>query len=241
MIIDGHAVALDPSGKGELAIDVSRDLEGPADAILPFERKLPYTITQPGSRRGLATSRCGSGSSRLRVEAPGESIIVEGETFMLSGHTLKDGRITVSGRPITVDAEGRFAQLMNVSSIGETTVVVRAEAKDHAPRLVRVRVKRVTSLRDEAASFRQSATTDYSSIAVAGREEGPRRRARRRSGRFSTRRRGDLAAPRREKWVRHEPVLARVEFGGRTDACDTEPRSARTGTSWGSSMVLGPE
>ena len=94
----------------------------------------------------------------LRVDAPGDGIIVEGETFTLSGRTLKDGRITVSGRPITVDTEGRFAQLMNVSSIGETTIVVRAESKDHAPRLVRVRVKRVASLRDEAVVFDESAT-----------------------------------------------------------------------------------
>lgn len=165
-IVDGRAVPLDATGKGEHSVDVSKELEGPADTILPFEKKLPYVVTPPNSEphKGEVTLRFGI--VPLRVEAPTEGIVVEGETFMLSGHTLKDGRITVGGRPITVDAEGRFAQLMNVSSVGETTIVVRAEAKDHAPRLVRVRVKRVRSLHDEAALFRQTAVSDYATVAA---------------------------------------------------------------------------
>jgi hypothetical protein len=165
-IVDGRAVPLDATGKGEHSVDVSKELEGPADTILPFEKKLPYVVTPPNSEphKGEVTLRFGI--VPLRVEAPTEGIVVEGETFMLSGHTLKDGRITVGGRPITVDAEGRFAQLMNVSSVGETTIVVRAEAKDHAPRFVRVRVKRVRSLRDEAALFRQTAVSDYATVAA---------------------------------------------------------------------------
>ncbi len=165
-VVDGRSVTLDATGKGEYSLDVSKELEGPADTILPFEKKLPYVITEPGSepKKGDVTLRFGI--VPLRVYAPGDSIVLESETFMLSGRTLKDGRITVAGRPITVDAEGRFAQLMNVSSVGETTVVVRAESKDHAPRLVRARVKRVASLRDEATSFRQSAVSDYATIAA---------------------------------------------------------------------------
>jgi hypothetical protein len=172
VVVDGQPVQLDPTGKGEHSLDVSHDLDGPAETIQPFERKLPYTVTPPGAeaRSGEVTLRFGI--VPLRVDAPGDGIIVEGETFMLSGHTLKDGRITVSGRPITVDAEGRFAQLMNVSSIGETTVVVRAEAKDHAPRFVRVKVKRVAKLKDEAVLFRQSATDQYSAMDSADSKKG---------------------------------------------------------------------
>ena len=163
-VVDGHAVALDATGKGEYSLDVSKELEGPADSIVPFEKKLPYVITPSGGtpKKGEVTLRFGI--VPLRVDAPGDAIVVDGETFMLSGRTLKDGRITVAGRPITVDAAGRFAQLMNVSSVGETTVVVRAESKDHAPRFVRSRVKRVANLRDEASSFRQRAVTDYGAV-----------------------------------------------------------------------------
>jgi hypothetical protein len=172
-VVDGKPLALDAGGKGEYAADVARELEGPADTILPFERKLPYSIALPGAepRQGEVTLRFGI--VPLRIVAPGHGIVIENETFMLSGRTVKDGRVTVSGRPITVDSEGRFAQLMNVSAVGETTVIVRSEAKDHAPRLVRVRVRRVASLKDAAASLRQTSLTDYPSIA-AGAKQGSR-------------------------------------------------------------------
>jgi hypothetical protein len=217
-VVDGRPVTLDASGKGEHAIDVSRDLEGPADAILPFERKLPYAVTPPGgaAHQGEVTLRFGI--VPLRIDAPGDGIVVEGETFMLSGRTLKDGRVTVSGRPITVDAEGRFAQLMNVSSIGETKVVVRAEAKDQAPRLVRVHVKRVASLKDEATIFRQSATDQFSSLEPADAKKG-----------LSVALDGEVAEARLDGEVTvllldvkrgctSAPCLAKVVYGGRLDA-----------------------
>jgi hypothetical protein len=173
VVVDGRPVALDRAGKGEHAIDVSHELEGPADTIVPFERKLPYAVTLPGGGAHQGDVMLRFGIVPLRVDAPGHGIVIEGETFMLSGRTLKDGHISVSGRPITVDAEGRFAQLMNVSSVGETTIVVRAESKgDHAPRLVRVRVKRVASLEDAAAEFRRSATDDYPTIAESSTKSG---------------------------------------------------------------------
>jgi hypothetical protein len=217
-IVDGHAVTIDASGKGEYGIDVARDLEGPADDIRPFERKLPYTVSLPGGgpRQGEVTIRFGI--VPLRVEAPGEGIVIEGDTFMLSGRTLKDGRVTVAGRPITVDAEGRFAQLMNVSSVGETMVVVRAEAKDHAPRLVRVKVKRVASLKDEATTFRQSATSDYASIASGDDKKG-----------MAVALDGEVVESRLDGEVTRmlldvksgcssAPCLAKIVFGGRFDA-----------------------
>jgi hypothetical protein len=213
-VVDGRPVTLDTFGKGEYAVDVSKDLEGPADNILPFEKKLPYVVTPSGGepRKGEVTLRFGI--VPLRIDAPGDGIIVDGETFMLSGRTLKDGRIAVGGRPITVDAEGRFAQLMNVSSVGETTIVVRAEAKDQAPRLVRVRVKRVANLRDEAAVFRQSAFTDYASVA-----DKPKKGQ-------SVALDGEVAEARLDgevtvilldvkKGCAHQPCLAKIVYGGR--------------------------
>ncbi len=218
VVVDGHAVTLDAIGKGEYSVDVSHDLEGPADTILPFERKFPYTVTPPGgaAQQGDVTLRFGI--VPLRIDAPGDGIIVDGQTFMLSGRTLKDGRITVSGRPITVDAEGRFAQLMNVSSIGATTIVVRAEAKDHAPRLVRVGVQRVASLRDEATVFRQSATERYDGIASADASKG-----------MAVALDGEVVESRLDgemtvllldvkKGCPSAPCLAKVVYGGRFDA-----------------------
>jgi hypothetical protein len=172
VVVDGHSMALDSAGKAEYPIDVSKEIQGPSDTVVPFERQVPYVVTETGKppHQGIVDIRFGI--APLRVDAPGASIVIQGETFTLSGHTLKDGRVSVASRAITVDTQGRFAQLMNVSSIGETTIVVRADAKDHAPRLVPVKVKRVASLEDEANAFRLSATSDYGSIADADQKKG---------------------------------------------------------------------
>jgi hypothetical protein len=215
-VVDGKPVTLDGTGKGEYSLDVSKELEGPADTILPFEKKLPYVITPSGGEPKTGEVTLRFGIVPLRVYAPGDSIVLEGETFMLSGRTLTDGRITVAGRPITVDAEGRFAQLMNVSSVGETTIVVRAESKDHAPRLVRARVKRVTSLRDEASTFRQSAVSDYATIAADPRKgeavvlDGEVMEARL-DGEET------VLLLDAKKGCAEQPCLARIVYGGRFD------------------------
>jgi hypothetical protein len=172
VVVDGHPITLDASGKGNYSIDVSHDVDGPADTVVPFERQIPYTLTEAGKPPHQGQVILKFGIAPLRIEAPGAAIVIQGETFMLSGRTLKDGRITVAGRPITVDAEGRFAQLMNVSSVGQTTIVVRADAKDHGPRLASVNVKRVASLVQEAVSFRMNALDNAASIADADAKKG---------------------------------------------------------------------
>lgn len=165
VIVDGQAVTLDAEGKGKHRIDVSRDLTGSAAKVAPLERKVPYGVTRPGKdpERGELALRIGI--VPLSVEAPGPSIVIEAPNFMLAGRTQTAGSVSVGGRPITVDPSGRFAQLMNVSSVGETTIVVRASAPDHAPRLFPIRVRRVASLATEAERFAARATRSYAAIA----------------------------------------------------------------------------
>jgi hypothetical protein len=102
----------------------------------------------------------------LQVTAPGESLVIEDAHFMLAGRTQAAGTVSVGGRPITVDASGRFAQMMSVSTAGETTIFVRASADQHAPRLFPLHVKRVQSLRAEAQAFSAGATQGLASISA---------------------------------------------------------------------------
>jgi hypothetical protein len=217
VVVDGHALALDPSGKGEYPIDVSHEIDGPADVVIPFERRVPYTVTPKGGAPHSGQVTLKFGIVPLRVDAPGAAIVIEGENFMLSGRTLKDGRITVSGRPITVDGNGRFAQLMNISSEGETTIAVRADAKEYGPRIVHVRVKRVAHLSEEGARFRQTAADEYSSIGDADTKKG-----------FAVALDGEVVESRLDGEVTvllldvkrgcaSGPCLARVVYGGRFD------------------------
>jgi hypothetical protein len=130
-----------------------------------LERKIPYVVTPPNGAPANGDVSVRIGVTPLVLQAPGPSIVIEGATFVLAGHTGKDATVSVEGRPITVDGTGAFAQMMSVSSLGETNIMVRADAKDQAPRLVPVRVRRVQSLAAEAAARRANATSDYSAVA----------------------------------------------------------------------------
>ena len=164
VVVDGKAVELGAAGTKRLDIDVSSELSGSAGQVEQLERRIPYTITPPDSDPSTGEVTLRTSIVPLVVHAPGESIVVESATFTLAGQTEKGGSLTVAGRPITVDATGRFAQLMNVSSVGETTIAVRADAPKRAPRLFPIKVRRVASLKQEAKRIGGKATRTYSGI-----------------------------------------------------------------------------
>jgi hypothetical protein len=165
VVVDGRAIPLDSEGKGHHTIDVASDLSGAAPTVLPLDRTVPYTITVPDAPAHSGEIRLKIGIVPLLVRAPGESIVIDSANFMLAGQTMANGTVTVAGRPITVDAAGHFAQLMSVSAVGETTIEVRAAAPNHAPRLFPLRIKRVSSLKAEAASFSRNATVGLAGVA----------------------------------------------------------------------------
>lgn len=171
VVVDGKPLTLAAGAAGvetaSAEIDVSRSLTGMSSAVAMLEREIPYVVTPPDGSPASGQVKVRIGVTPLVVQAPGASIVIEGATFVLAGHTVKDGSVSVEGRPITVDGSGAFAQMMSVSALGETNVIVRADAKDQAPRLVPVKVRRVQSLAAEAATLRARATTSYAAIQAA--------------------------------------------------------------------------
>jgi len=165
VVVDGHPLTLGADGRGSASIDVAKALTGPEAGTKSLERRIPYVVTPPGGtpQNGEVVVRVGI--APLSVQAPGPSLVIDGPGFVLAGRTAKNAIVTVEGRPITVDPNGSFAQMMSVSSAGETNIVVRASVPDLAPRLVVLKIRRVTSLAEESALFRARATTSYSAIA----------------------------------------------------------------------------
>lgn len=163
--VDGKTVTLNAEGEGRYVLDVSAEVTGLDPAVKALERKLSYVVTPPNGASQAGSVSLQAGITPLVIDAPGPSVLLDTSNFVLAGRTAKAGTLTVSDRPITVDATGRFAQMMNVSAPGETTIVVRATSKDTAPRLFPLRVKRVDSLAREAERVRQRATGNYAAIA----------------------------------------------------------------------------
>jgi hypothetical protein len=166
VVVDGRPLALGADGSASLPIDVSKDLTGAEAGTKTLERRIAYAVTPPGGTPHTGEMLVRIGIAPLVVQAPGPSIVIDGPGFVLAGRTAKNAVVTVEGRPITVDPTGAFAQMMSVSSNGETTVIVRASAPELAPRLFTLKVKRVASLSAEAALARGRATTSYAALAA---------------------------------------------------------------------------
>jgi len=171
VVVDGKPLVLAPAAAGTetgaAEVDVSRQVTGMSPTLATLEREVPYVVTPPNGTPTSGQVKVRVGVTPLVVQAPGSSIVIETATFVLAGHTAKDASVSVESRPITVDGTGAFAQMMSVSSLGETTVIVRADAKDQAPRLVPVKVRRVQSLATEAAAARTRGATAYAAIEKA--------------------------------------------------------------------------
>jgi len=163
--VDGKAVALNAEGEGRYVLDVSAEVTGLDASQKTLEKRLSYVVTPPSGLPESGSVSLQTGITPLLIDAPGPAVLLETSNFVLAGRTAKGGALTVSDRPITVDPTGRFAQMMNVSAPGETTIVIRATSKDSAPRLFPLRVKRVDSLIHEAERVRQRATSNYGAIA----------------------------------------------------------------------------
>jgi hypothetical protein len=166
VVVDGRPLALGPDGSASLPIDVSKELTGAEAGMKTLERRIAYAVTPPGGAPHTGEMLVRIGIAPLVVQAPGPSIVIDGPGFVLAGRTAKNAVVTVEGRPITVDPTGSFAQMMSVSSNGETTVVVRASVPDLAPRLSTLKVKRVASLSEEANLARTRNTTSYVALSV---------------------------------------------------------------------------
>lgn len=161
--VDGHAVTL-TAGKGNYDIPVGKELSGLEPSTKKLERRVPYRITPPGSAGESGEVAFQIGVTPLAIQAPGDSIVIEGATFLLAGRTAKGATLTVSGRAIGVEPDGRFTQNLSISAVGESNVLVRTSAPDHAPRTFSFRVRRVPSLKDEARTLRATAIQSYATV-----------------------------------------------------------------------------
>lgn len=113
--VEDQPLTLAANGHATYAVDVSKELSGSETTVKRVDRRVPYVITPPqgAAQRGEVLFQLGV--IPLTLDAPGESITIEGSTFVLAGRTLKGSAVDVAGRAISVDAEGRFEQKLSDS------------------------------------------------------------------------------------------------------------------------------
>ena len=164
VLVDGKPVLIAPNGSGRAQVDVEGSLMGGSPTVQILDRKIPYTVTTRHGETAAGELAVRIPVTPLLVEAPGESIVLDQPNFWLAGVTVQGAAVSVAGRPIVIKEDGRFEQLMNVSSEGETSIYIRAEAPQHAPRLVPLRVRRVKDLRAEGKRLESGALRSYTDV-----------------------------------------------------------------------------
>ncbi|MRG97083.1 zinc ribbon domain-containing protein [Polyangium spumosum] len=167
--IDGKPAAV-KDGPAVHVIDVATDCTGPADEPATLKRRVPYVVKTEGGIREDGAVEVAVGIVPLHIDAPGPRVIVEGETFVLAGRTMKGAEVLAAGKPIQVSADGSFAQRMSVSSVGATNIEVRAKAPGMAPRIVPIAVRRVEKLAAAAQEFMKESPLGYAAFAPLGAE-----------------------------------------------------------------------
>lgn len=166
--VDGKPAPTDATGGStRFDFDVSAELTGPEASVKLLERAVPYKATSPSGAVQTGKVDIRLGITPLVVDAPGASIIVGNKDIVLAGRTAPGAALKVGSQDVALDPEGRFVSKQSLAA-GDNTFVVRSTLKDHAPRLVRVQVRRSDSLEREASLARAMAQTSYAEVLRAG-------------------------------------------------------------------------
>ncbi|EYF08635.1 Large tegument protein [Chondromyces apiculatus DSM 436] len=150
--LDGKPLALS-NGRAVAAIDVDKSIVGAADEPRTLARQIAYTVKPPDGPREQGVVSVSVGIVQLRIDAPGPSVVIDKESFVLQGRTAKGAQLRVGNHAIPVNDDGTFSREMNVSSIGATQFQVRAKLEGMAPRIVPIAVRRVERLETAAKEF----------------------------------------------------------------------------------------
>jgi hypothetical protein len=148
--IDTNAVAIAPDGKGSVSIDVTSECTGQQSETKVIDKSIAYTVQTKGGHQDKGSVSVKVGVTPLLLDAPRAIAVVDSPSFLVAGRTAKGASIEIEGNAIQTNADGSFARRMRVERMGETEVRIRALSKDFAPRTVVFKVKRVSSLEDEA-------------------------------------------------------------------------------------------
>ncbi len=144
--VDGKPLALDGSGRGSYAIDLAHECDGPADKEVPYNRKIPFTITPKGGKPESGELTAQTPIVRLHIDAPGLVLFTDRANAPIAGQTRAGATVTIDGAPAPVDSSGSFGVRVALPDSGDKLLEIVASAPPAAPRIVHAKVTRVASL-----------------------------------------------------------------------------------------------
>jgi hypothetical protein len=158
--VDGKPVTPDASGLARIDYDVAPEVTGAEASVKSLERSVPYKATTADGPAQTGTVAIRIGVTPLVVDAPGASITVGTSEIVIAGRTAPGSALKIGSSSVVLDPEGRFVSKQPLT-LGDNQLVVRATLKDHAPRLVPIKVRRSDNLERDAALARSMAQVTY--------------------------------------------------------------------------------
>ena len=159
--VDDHPVTLDATGAGAYAVDQSAATDGPADESRVITVELPYVVAAKGRPPETGTVSARIAVAPLHVDAPGTRATVDEGSILIAGRAAKGSNVTIEGAPVAVTSEGTFETTIDIATLGDRTIEVRAGTGALAPRTIHVAVSRVPSLAEAARAFERRGAIGY--------------------------------------------------------------------------------
>jgi hypothetical protein len=161
--LEGRQVPL-VGGRAVETFDVIDAITGLTGETKSLSRQIPYVVTPKDGEPERGSVSVMVGVVPLELDAPGPNVVIDGPSFVLAGRTLKGAELFAAGKPVPVKADGSFAHVMNVSSIGATQIEVRAKLTGMAPRLTRIKVRRVDNIETAVREFAAESPITFAAL-----------------------------------------------------------------------------
>lgn len=164
--VEGKPVALDATGRGSYALDLSKDVEGTSDEQKTIERKIAFAITPKGGKPESGSLTARAAIVPLHLDSPGAVLYTDRATAAVSGQTKAGGAVTIDGQTAPIDAQGRFGARVELKEIGEKGLAIVASSPPLAPRIVHAKAIRVASLDATAKELESKGPLAYDAFAT---------------------------------------------------------------------------
>lgn len=158
--LDGEALALDERGRGTRRFPIE-GAQANAEGVI--EHLVRYRVTPPEGETAQGELRTRIPLTTMQLDRPGQDVVTDRETVEVAGAVAPEAVVTVDGDPVEVRM-GHFLHRLHLPDIGERTVEVVATVRGKAPRVERIRIRRVRDLEAEASDFEVNRELTYAHL-----------------------------------------------------------------------------
>jgi hypothetical protein len=157
VLVEGKPMSLDAKGRGTHVIAVA---ESGADAQ-PLSVR--YHVEPAGRPAVDAELKALLPAAVVTLESPLDGLMTDADHVIVRGSAAAATSVSVNGQEAPVEG-GHFRVRMSLTAAGEHPIDVVARAAGRAPRALSIRIERVASLAEAAASFETDPSVNYTTL-----------------------------------------------------------------------------